>query len=63
MLSDMLRSIPGLENWPVVALCLFVVIFVLVIIWSFTLDKKLIDQISRLPLDHSDESEGVSSHE
>jgi hypothetical protein len=63
MLSDMLRSIPGLEYWPVVALCLFVVIFVLVIIWSFTLDKKLIDQISRLPLDHSDESEGVRSHE
>lgn len=63
MLSDMLRSIPGLEYWPAVALCIFVVAFALVIWWSLKLDKKNIETWSRLPLDRRDESEGVRTHD
>lgn len=63
MLSEMLRSIPGLEYWPAIALCIFVVVFVLVIWWSLKLDKASIDEWSQLPLDSHDESEGVRTHE
>lgn len=59
MISDLLRSIPGLDIFPVIALCLFVVSFVLIIFWVVRLDQRTVNQMANLPLDRDPESEGV----
>jgi hypothetical protein len=63
MISDLLRSIPGLEIFPVIALCLFVIVFAMIIWWVARLDKLTVHHMSRLPLDHKDDSEGAHTHE
>lgn len=63
MISDLLRSIPGLEIFPVIALCLFVVAFALIIWWVMRLDKTTVNQMSRIPLERDDDSEGARTHE
>lgn len=59
MISDLLRSIPGLEIFPVIALCLFVAVFALIILWVVKLDKRTVNKMASLPLDRDPESEGV----
>ena len=59
MISDLLRSIPGLEIFPVIALFLFVAVFALIILWVVKLDKRTVNKMANLPLDRDPESEGV----
>ena len=49
--STYLEKIVGVSIYPVISLILFVTIFALVTLWIFSIDKKEIERIEKLPLD------------
>jgi hypothetical protein len=59
MYKEILRSIAGIEVFPMISLCLFVAIFAVMLIRTSRIDAARLDQLARLPLD-GDEAE--SSH-
>ena len=46
-----LKSIDGVSIYPLITLCLFVLIFILATILVMAKDKKTIEEVKRLPLD------------
>ncbi len=52
MISQALRAVDGLAQYPVVGLLLFVAVFALVLVQVVRMDKGHIERMSRLPLDH-----------
>jgi hypothetical protein len=55
MYKEILRSIAGIEVFPLLSLGVFVAVFVLVLVWAFRLDAARLRQMSHLPLDPSPE--------
>ena len=57
MYKDVLRSIENISMFPVFSFVLFFVVFLLIILWVLTYDKKTIAEIEQLPLNnHSQET-------
>lgn len=48
-----LESIAGVSIFGLVSLLLFSTLFIGIIIWTFKADKKMIDEISQIPLDNN----------
>ncbi|MEQ8687092.1 MAG: cbb3-type cytochrome c oxidase subunit 3 [Imperialibacter sp.] len=55
MYKEVLRSITGIEIWPLVSLAIFFAFFVGLLLWVWLADKDYIDEMSHLPMD-SDQS-------
>jgi hypothetical protein len=51
MYKEILRSIVGIEIFPIISLCLFVGVFTIVLVWVGRLDRGWLSRQSRLPLD------------
>lgn len=51
IVTSLFDSIEGIYWFPVIALFLFVVIFVIMTIHAFTLNKGHEEELSRMPLD------------
>lgn len=51
MMSEVLSSIDGIRIFPIAGLIIFVLAFVAITIWVFSLDKKTISEAERLPLE------------
>lgn len=51
MYKEVLRSIEGIEIYPIIALLIFFFFFVGVIVWSARIDKERLRELSLLPLD------------
>lgn len=49
--STYLVKIAGVSVYPIISLIMFVVFFTLVSIWIFSIDKKELERIEKLPLD------------
>ncbi len=49
--STYLVKIAGVSVYPIISLLMFVVFFTLVTFWIFSIDKKEIERIEKLPLD------------
>lgn len=54
MYKDVLRSIEGIEIYPIISLLIFFVFFVGVGIWFVTADSQRWQRLARLPLDGDD---------
>lgn len=52
MIKETLLSLPGIEIFPIISLIIFVVIFTIVVIWAFSLDKNIISEMESIPLDN-----------
>ena len=55
MYKEILRSIAGIEVFPIVSLCLFVGVFAVVLVWAMRADRLRLARHARLPLDGQDE--------
>jgi hypothetical protein len=66
MFKDVLRAIEGVAIYPVIALVLFMVVFVALVIWTARLRREYVDEMGNLPLDRDggsgDEPEGAPHH-
>ncbi len=49
--STYLTQITGVSIYPIISLVLFVVFFVIVTLWIYSIDKKEIKRIENLPLE------------
>jgi hypothetical protein len=47
-----LESIIGVDIYAIIAFFLFFGLFIIMAIWAWKADKKLLDEINRLPLDN-----------
>ncbi len=52
MIKQTLQSLAGIEVFPIISLIIFFVIFTIVCIWAFSLDKEVITEMERIPLDN-----------
>jgi hypothetical protein len=58
MLRDVFKSIGGFESYGMISMIIFVVFFALLLLHTLSLNKKEVEDFSRLPFDdHSKESE------
>ena len=53
MYKDVLRSIEGLEVFPLISLSIFIVFFIALLIVMLTMSKQKITELSHLPLKDS----------
>jgi hypothetical protein len=51
MYKEILRSIVGIEIFPIISLCLFVSVFTVVLVWAARLDRGWLARQAELPLD------------
>lgn len=51
MFKEILNSISGIAIWPVIALLLFMGLFVGIVVWVLRLDKRFIKKMEELPLE------------
>lgn len=64
MYKDVLRSIAGIEMFPVISLLVFVAVFVVMLVWVWRLDPRRLSELANLPLDDADrQPEAAPSHE
>jgi hypothetical protein len=54
MYKEILRSIAGIDVFPVISLCLFAGVFAVVLIRAIRADKARLAAYANLPLDGSD---------
>ena len=57
MYKEVLRSIDGVEIYPIVALLIFFPFFLAVVVRALTTDKEKLRQMAMLPLDASAEAD------
>ena len=55
MYQEVLRDIEGIGIFPAVSLVLFVIIFTLVVIYAFRIDRAGVTHMAALPLEDSAE--------
>ena len=60
MYQEVLRDIEGIGVFPAVSLVLFVIVFTLVVIYAFRIDRAGATQMAALPLDDSAERAAAS---
>jgi hypothetical protein len=51
MHKEVMRAIAGIDIFPVISLVLFVIVFGAAVIRALRLDRRLVEQLSLLPLD------------
>jgi hypothetical protein len=51
MYKNILRSITGIEIFPMISLCLFVLVFAVVLVWTSRLDGAWLARSASLPLE------------
>ena len=51
MHKEVMRAIAGIDVFPVISLLLFVIVFTVAVIRALRLDRRLVEQLSLLPLD------------
>jgi cbb3-type cytochrome oxidase subunit 3 len=60
MLRDIFQSIRGFEYFGVISMFIFVLFFILVILHTYSMRKKDIDEYSRIPFDDSTKDTKIS---
>ena len=62
MYKDILRAIVGIEIFPMISLCLFVLVFGVVLVWTSRLDGAWLARTARLPLEPDKGSAEAAGH-
>ena len=50
MYKEALRSIEGIQIYPIISLAIFGLFFIGLLVWVMTADKKYIEEMSNLPM-------------
>ena len=57
MYKNVLESIDNIAIWPVISFVIFFLFFIRLLWWVFTTDKKFIETMKSMPLDHTELAE------
>ena len=58
MYKAVLENIAGVEIWPVIAIVIFMAIFIGVSIWAIRLDKQSVKKMAFIPLEETEKHHG-----
>lgn len=61
MIQNVLQHLGGIERYGILSLCLFFLLFLLLLVWAFSLRKPHLDHMARLPL-NDDSKPGELKH-
>lgn len=51
MYKEVLRTIVGIEIFPVLSLIIFLTVFIVMLVWVWRLDRRTLSTYANLPLD------------
>ena len=60
MLRDIFQSVRGFERFGLISMFVFVVFFILVVIYTYTLNKKDVDEFKQMPFDDSTKDQNIN---
>jgi cytochrome c oxidase cbb3-type subunit IV len=63
MYKNILQSIDNIAIWPVISFVIFFVFFLLLIWWTFTVNKQFINHMSNMPIDDVSNKSNPDGHE
>ena len=63
MYKAILQSIDNVAIWPVISFVIFFLFFLILLLWTFTVNKQFIDHMANMPVDDSVKNQTPSSHE
>jgi len=55
IIQNHLEAIPGISIYPIISFILFFVFFIIMIIHTFSIDKKTINEMKNIPLDETEQ--------
>ncbi len=58
MYKEVLRTIVGIEVFPILSLLIFVTVFIVMLVWVMRLDRRTLATYATLPLDDDDRTSG-----
>lgn len=61
MIQNHLETIPGIAIYPIISFILFFVFFIVVVIHTFTIDKKTIREMKQIPLEDNEEDNSTNN--
>jgi cytochrome c oxidase cbb3-type subunit IV len=56
MYKEILQSIDNIQIWPVISFVIFFLFFLILLWWTFTVDRIFISHMSKMPLDDGNSS-------
>ena len=59
MYKEVLRTIVGIEVFPILSLLIFLTVFVVMLAWVLRLDRSRLTQYASLPLDDDDAADAA----
>jgi cbb3-type cytochrome oxidase subunit 3 len=54
IIQNHLETIPGISVYPIISFILFFTFFIIMIIHTFSIDKKTINEMKNIPLDENE---------
>jgi cbb3-type cytochrome oxidase subunit 3 len=55
IIQNHLEAIPGIHIYPIISFILFFIVFIVVLIHTFSIDKKTISEMKNIPLDEEEQ--------
>lgn len=59
MIQNVLRHLGGVENYGVLSLCLFFLIFAIMVVWAVLQGRSHVEHMARLPLETEQETQST----
>ncbi len=63
MYKNILQSIDNVAVWPIISFVIFFLFFLMLLWWVFTVNKKFIDYMSKMPMEDIVSNPKTSDHE
>lgn len=63
MYKNILQSIDNIAIWPIISFVIFFLFFLILLWWTFTVNKKFIERMSNMPIDETAVNSTTASHE
>jgi hypothetical protein len=63
IIKNHLEAIPGIAIYPIISFVIFFVVFVLLFLHTFSIDKDKIDEMKHIPLDDDTRDHSNSNQE
>lgn len=63
MYKNILQSIDNIAIWPIISFVIFFLFFLILLWWTFTVNKKFIEHMSNMPIDETAVNPTTTGHE
>ena len=63
MYKNILQSIDNIAIWPLISFVIFFLFFLILLWWTFTVNKKFINHMSNMPIDETSANPTTTGHE